>query len=90
MIFPTRWRAAMAMERRRRKQLSTIAANWTKGREIHRLVKTVSAERSVRRDDLRLIDAEAHARLMARLEAKIAESRRALAVNDGAGRAKNS
>jgi hypothetical protein len=42
------------------------------------------------RDDLRLIDAEAHAQLMARLEAKIAESRRALAVNDGAGRAKNS
>ena len=30
MIFPTRWRAAMAMERRRRKQLNTIAANWTK------------------------------------------------------------
>ena len=30
MIVPSRWRTAMAQERRGRKQLETIAANWTK------------------------------------------------------------
>ena len=30
IIVPSRWRTAMAQERRGRKQLETIAANWTK------------------------------------------------------------